>query len=40
MLHEPRLEIRPMSDALGAEIRGLDLSHEIDDATPFGRWNA
>ena len=27
------LEIVPLSDALGAEIRGLDLSRDIDDAT-------
>ena len=28
-----RLEIRPLSPALGAEIRGVDLSQAIDDAT-------
>lgn len=27
------IEIHPLSDALGAEIRGLDLTREIDDAT-------
>jgi taurine dioxygenase len=27
------LEIVPLSDALGAELRGLDLSRDIDDAT-------
>lgn len=29
----PQLEVCPLSDALGAEIRGLDLSREIDDAS-------
>jgi taurine dioxygenase len=28
-----RLDIRPLSDAIGAEIRGIDLSKPLDDAT-------
>jgi taurine dioxygenase len=27
------LDIRPLSDSLGAEIRGVDLSQPLDDAT-------
>jgi alpha-ketoglutarate-dependent taurine dioxygenase len=30
------LDIRPLSDSLGAEIRGVDLSQPLDDATAAG----
>lgn len=27
------IEVQPLSPAIGAEIHGVDLSHELDDAT-------